>query len=77
MVLATVRRSAGSCERLPTALKTKLAQGGPSSSDHLRSDGPCDGQTGGSTYERWPRTIKGEFENNSRKPRDVFKKLAQ
>ncbi len=31
----------------PKALKTKLAQGGPSSLSPLRSDGSHDGQTGG------------------------------
>jgi hypothetical protein len=30
-------------------LKTKLAQGGPSGSSPLRSDGPRDGQAGGWT----------------------------
>jgi hypothetical protein len=27
--------------------------------------------------ERWPKTLKGEMENNSRKPRDLAEKLAQ
>ncbi len=39
MVLGTVRREAGPCESWPKALKTKLAQGGPSGLSPLRSDG--------------------------------------
>jgi hypothetical protein len=34
MVLRTVRREAGPCERQPKVLKTKLAQGGPSGLSH-------------------------------------------
>jgi hypothetical protein len=26
--------------------------------------------------ERWPKTLKGELEKNSRKPRDIVRKLA-
>jgi hypothetical protein len=32
-----------------------------------REAGPC---------ERWPKMLKRELENNSRKPRDLFGKLA-
>jgi hypothetical protein len=46
-VLGTVRWEAGPRERRPKALKTKLAQGGPSSLSLLRSDGSHDGQAGG------------------------------
>jgi hypothetical protein len=38
MVFRTVRREAGPHERQPKTLKTKLTQGGPSSSSQLRSD---------------------------------------
>jgi hypothetical protein len=38
MVLRTVRWEAGPRERCPKALKTKLAQGEPSSLSSLRSD---------------------------------------
>ncbi len=47
MFLGTVRWEAGSRERQPKTLKTKLAQGGPSGSSPLRSDGYRDGQAGG------------------------------
>jgi hypothetical protein len=47
MVLGTVRREAGPCERRPKELKPKLGQGGPSVSTPLRSDSSCDGQVGG------------------------------
>jgi hypothetical protein len=49
MVLGTVRQEAEPCEREAKALKTKLAQGGPSSSSPLRSDGTHDSQAGGWT----------------------------
>jgi hypothetical protein len=26
------------------------------------------------SLERWPKTVKGELENNSRKPRDIVRK---
>jgi hypothetical protein len=26
--------------------------------------------------ERWPKVLKGELENNSRKPKDLVRKLA-
>jgi hypothetical protein len=56
-------------------LKTKLAQGG---TIRLDSDqmllvmagnevGPC---------ERWPKILKGELKNNSRKPRDLVSEHA-
>jgi hypothetical protein len=48
-ILRTVRREAGPHERFPKAFKTKLSQGGPSSSSQLRSDGSCDGQASGCT----------------------------
>ncbi len=70
MVLGTVRQEAEPCEREAKALKTKLAQRGPSSSSPLRfmiarqEAGPC---------ERWPEMLKGELENKSRKPRDLVK----
>jgi hypothetical protein len=28
------------------------------------------------SHERWPKTLKGELENNSWKPRDLIGKLA-
>jgi hypothetical protein len=47
MVLGTVRREAGPCERRPKTLKiSKLAQGGSSGSSPLRLDGSRDGQAG-------------------------------
>ncbi len=46
IVPVTVRREAVSCERQPKALKPKLAQGGPSGSCPLRSDGSRNGQAG-------------------------------
>ncbi len=49
MVLGTVRREAGPCERWLKALKTKLSQRGSSGLSPLRSDGPPDGQAGGWT----------------------------
>jgi hypothetical protein len=63
----TVGQEAGPCERHPKALKTKLAQGGPSGLSSLRSDGPYDGQAVG-----WATLMaaKGD-QNNSRKPRDL------
>ncbi len=76
MVLGTVRWDAGPCEKQPKALKTKLAQGGPSDSSPLRSDGSHDGKAGVGPRERWPKTLKGELENNSRKPRALVRKLA-
>jgi hypothetical protein len=27
-------------------------------------------------HERWPKALKGELENNSRKPRDLIGKMA-
>jgi hypothetical protein len=48
-VLGTVRWEAGPCERWPRALKAKLIQCGPSSSNPLRSDGSCNGQVGDQT----------------------------
>ncbi len=47
MVLGTVRWEAGPRERQPKALRTKLAQRGPSGSSPLKSDGSRDGQVGG------------------------------
>jgi hypothetical protein len=49
MVLRTVKWEAGLRERRPKALKTKLAQGGPSGWSPLRSDGCLDDQEGGWT----------------------------
>ncbi len=49
MVLGTVRWEAVPCEKWPKALKIKVAQGGPSGSSPLRSDGSHDGQAGGWT----------------------------
>ncbi len=46
MVLATVRREAGRHERQPKAVKTTLAQGGPSCSSPLGSGGSCGGKAG-------------------------------
>jgi hypothetical protein len=59
MVLGTVRPEAGPCERQLKVAKTRLAQGGPSGLSPLRSHGSRDG-------ERWPKTLKGGLENNSR-----------
>jgi hypothetical protein len=28
-------------------------------------------------HQRWPNTLRGEMENNSRKPRDLVKKFAK
>ncbi len=50
----------------PKALKTKLAQLGPSGSSLLRSDGSYDGQAGGWTSWVVAKTLKGELVNNSR-----------
>jgi hypothetical protein len=72
MVLGAIRQEAGPQERRPKALNAKLAQVGPSDSSPLRSDGSRDGQAGGWTCERWPKTLTGELENNSRKPRDLL-----
>jgi hypothetical protein len=49
MVLGTVRRETGPQKSQTKALKSKLAQGGPSGSSPLRSDGSCDGQAEGWT----------------------------
>jgi hypothetical protein len=49
MVLGTVRWEAGPHEGQSKAHKTKVAQGGPSGSSPLRSDGSGDGQAGGWT----------------------------
>jgi hypothetical protein len=49
MVLRTVILEAGPRERRPKALKTKLAQKGPSDLSPLRSDGSQGGQAGGWT----------------------------
>ncbi len=69
MVLGTVRLEAGPRERWPKALKTKLAQGGPSGSSPLRSDGSRDSQAGGWTafmvvkdtqQESWKTTLRSQ-----------------
>jgi hypothetical protein len=73
MVLGTVRPEAGPCERQPKVLKTKLFEQGPSDLSPLsplRSDGTRDGQAGGWTASM---VAKGEWENNSKKPRDLAK----
>ncbi len=58
------------------AQKTNLAQGGPSGLVHAdqmilvmarREDGP---------WKRWPKTLEGELENNSRQQRNLIRKLA-
>ncbi len=46
MVLGTFRQQTAPCERWPKTLKTKLAQGGPSDSSPLRSEGSHDGHAG-------------------------------
>jgi hypothetical protein len=60
---------------LDLALKTKLAQGGPSAlvdSDQMvlvmarQEAGP---------FERWPKTLKVELENKSRKPKEPICKI--
>jgi hypothetical protein len=60
MVLGTVRREAGPCERWPKKFKTKLAQGGPSGWSPLRSDHSCDGQVGGRTALMPAKDAHGE-----------------
>jgi hypothetical protein len=70
MVLWTVRQESGPHERQSKALKTKLAKGGEAirleSTQIIMMAGrearPC---------ERPPKMLKGELENNSRKPRDL------
>jgi hypothetical protein len=69
VVLETVRREGGPRERWPNALRTKLAQGGHHAQVHLEQAkweaGSC---------ERQPKTLKGELENHSRKPRAIVRK---
>jgi hypothetical protein len=67
MVLMTVRQEGEPRKRRSKGLKTKLAQGGPSGSSPLRLGG---------SRERWPQTLKGELEKNSRKHKDLVGKLA-
>jgi hypothetical protein len=66
MVLRTVILEAGPRERQPKALKTKLAQEGPSDLSPLRLDGSQGGQMGGWTTlmvakeaqkENWKTTL--------------------
>ncbi len=69
MVFETVRREGGPRERWPKALRTKFAQGGHQARVPLEQvwweAGSC---------ERQPKTLKGELENNSRKPRAIVRK---
>jgi hypothetical protein len=59
MVLGTIRQEAGPRKRLPKALKTKLAQGGPSGSSPLISDGSHDGQAEGWTLQKVAKDAQG------------------
>jgi hypothetical protein len=76
LVLGTIRWEARPLERWPKMLKMKPAQGGHEAGVHSdqmilmmarREAGPC---------ERLSKTPKVELENNSRKPRDLVRKLA-
>jgi hypothetical protein len=73
MVLRTVRREAGSQERLPKALKTEPNQGGSSGSSPHRLDGSCDGQVGG--WTSWEAAI--DAQGRVRKPLWEAKGLSQ
>jgi hypothetical protein len=57
--------------KVAKALKTKLTQGGPSGSSLLRSDVLVMARQEAGPYETLPKMLKGELENNSRKPRDL------
>ncbi len=59
--------------RRPKTLKSKLAQGGPSGLNPLRSNGSHDGRQEAGLLERRQKMLKGELENISRKPRDLVK----
>ncbi len=59
MVLATVRREARPCERLPNSLKTNLAQGWPSGWSPLRSDGSWMARLEAGLQWRWSDMLKG------------------
>jgi hypothetical protein len=74
MVLGTIRQEAGPHERQPKAPKTKVAQGGPLGSSPLRSVGSLMVMREAGPLERWPKKLKGELQNNSRKPRELVKK---
>jgi hypothetical protein len=75
IVLGTVRWVSGTCERQPKPLKTKLTRGELSGLSPLRSDGSHDSQAGCWTMWEAAKDTQGrESENNSRKPRDLFKK---
>ncbi len=76
MVLGTVRREAGCCEREPKALKTKLARGGHQVQVHSDQIILVMVRFEAGPFERWSKMLKGELENNSRKPRDLVGKLA-
>jgi hypothetical protein len=76
MVIGTVRWEARLKERWPKTLKTNLTQGGHQArfySDQMvlvmtrQEAGP---------QGRQAERLKGELKNNSRKPRDLVRKLA-
>jgi hypothetical protein len=77
MVLGTVRAEAEPQERQLKAHKTKLTQGAPSGSSQLRSDFLMMARQEAVPHKRQPKALKGELENNSRKPRDLVGKLSQ
>ncbi len=59
MVLGTVRQETGLHERWPKELITKLTKEGPSGLSPLRSDGSCNGQTGGWTSSEAAQNAQG------------------
>jgi hypothetical protein len=73
MVLRTVRREAGPCERWPKVLNTKLAHGGHQIQVHSDKMVLVMARQEARPHERWPKTLKGQLENNSRKPRDLVR----
>jgi hypothetical protein len=76
MVLVTVKQEAGHHEGQSKELKTKVAQVGPPDSNPLRSNGSLMAMQEAGPCEGLPKTPKRELENNSRKPRDIVRKLA-
>jgi hypothetical protein len=71
MDLGTVRWEAIPRKRLPKALKTKLAQGGPPGSSLLRSDDSRDARWEADHVNSGPGRSKGDLGNNSRKLGDL------
>ncbi len=74
-VLETVRREAGSRERLPKAPNYKLAQGGPSGLSPLRSDGSRDGQAGGWTSREVAKDAQGRVGKQLKKTKGAGQKI--